>query len=231
MIESKNELHYLYLNFRTFISFNIKKIFFWLFNGHLIKKGKIKKYIQKNKKKKLHLGSTKNLDGFLNSQILGQVPIDITNTLPFSSNSFDIIFSSHLLEHIHKNQIEFFLMDSFRVLKNGGLNIIATPSLEKIFKICYTKNKNKLVFKDFSRRFYKDKFICNSHIINLSFRAFGHRFIVDSEYIKKLSIDIGYSNTKEIKINQIPDQTIKNYIKKYKPIRWQLETSIFVLRK
>ena len=35
----------------------------------------------------------------------------------FKKEEIDLIFSSHLLEHIHKKEIDFFLYDSFRVLK------------------------------------------------------------------------------------------------------------------
>ena len=78
-------------------------------------------------KKKLHLSSNYKINGFLNSQILGKVPIDITKKLPFKSNSLDLIYSSHLVEHIHYKQTVYFINECFRVLKNNGKLIIATP--------------------------------------------------------------------------------------------------------
>ena len=42
-----------------------------------------------------------------------------------------------------KKEIDFFLYDSFRVLKKNGINIIATPSLDKIVKTCYFRKTNK----------------------------------------------------------------------------------------
>ena len=123
----------------------------------------------------------------MNSQILGEIPINITKKLPFSNDEIDLIFSSHLIEHIHKNEINFFLNESHRVLKKEGINIIATPSLDKIIKTCYFKKKNKKYLLDFAKNFYSDEFINNSHIINLCFRAFGHRYIVDYDYMKNIS--------------------------------------------
>ena len=186
MINSKNELHFIFLTFRSFISFNVKKIFFWFFNGHFFKKKKIHEYLNSNNKKKLHLGFTKKIDGFLNSQILGEVPLDVTRKLPFKDDTFDTIYSSHLIEHIHRKQIEFFLMESYRILKKDGMNIISTPSVHKIFDICFKSSDKKKIFTEFSKKFYDDGGISNSHIINLSMRAFGHRFLIEREYIKDL---------------------------------------------
>ena len=57
---------------------------------------------------KLHLGSTYNIEGFFNSQIIGENPINITNRLPFKNDLFEIIFSTHVIEHLHRKEIIFF---------------------------------------------------------------------------------------------------------------------------
>ena len=231
MISSKNDFDFVKLTIRSFLSFQIKKFFFFFKNGHFLKQKEINNYLKINKVRKLHLGATRNISGFLNSQILGNVPIDITKKLPFKKEEIDLIFSSHLLEHIHKKEIDFFLYDSFRVLKKNGINIIATPSLDKIVKTCYFRKTNKKYLVDFSKNFYDDKLIDNSHIFNLSFRAFGHRYIVDLNYMKSKSKKIGYTSCREISVDKIPDELIKKYIKKYKSQRWFSETSIYILKK
>ncbi len=231
MINSKNNFEFLKFTIRSFIFFQIKKKFFFLKNGHFLRRNKINNYLKKNKIRKLHFGATRNINGFLNSQILGKIPIDITKKLPFFREEIDLIFSSHLIEHIHKNEINFFLEESYRVLKKDGINIIATPSLDKIIETCYFKLKNKKHLIDFTKNFYDDEFINNSHIINLCFRAFGHRYIVDYDYMKNISKKIGFSSCKEINVNKIPDESIKKYLKKYKSPRWYSETSIYILKK
>ena len=231
MINSKNDFHFIFLIIRSYVYFQIKKIYFFLTNGHYFKSIKINNYLKKNKIKKLHFGATRNISGFLNSQILGEIPINITKKLPFSKEEIDLIFSSHLIEHIHKNEINFFLNESYRVLKKEGLNIIATLSLDKIIETCYFKKKNKKYLIDFSKNFYSDEFVNNSHILNLCFRAFGHRYIVDYDYMKNISKKIGFSSCREITVNKIPDESIKKYLKKYKSPRWYSETSIYVFKK
>lgn len=49
---------------------------------------------------------------------------DITN-LPFNDNSYDVIFCSHVLEHINDDRKA--LLELFRVLKPGGFAIIQVP--------------------------------------------------------------------------------------------------------
>lgn len=58
--------------------------------------------------------------------------------LPFASNEFDLIFASHVLEHIHRKEQPEVLKEWLRVLKPGGDAVIVVPnimwSLEKIQK-------------------------------------------------------------------------------------------------
>lgn len=58
--------------------------------------------------------------------------VDITNGLPFSSDSVDACYSSHVLEHLDKNGARDMLAECFRVLKSGGVVRLAVPDLEGI---------------------------------------------------------------------------------------------------
>ena len=94
------------LNIRAL--FHLKKKINFLYNGHFFKSLKIKKYLKSSKNIKLHLGSNYNLEGYLNSQILSKIPIDICKKLPFKNEEVDLIFSCHVVEHIHYNEFQFF---------------------------------------------------------------------------------------------------------------------------
>ena len=65
--------------------------------------------------------------------------LDIRKELPFSNGSISVIYTSHVLEHLTKQQFLFFIEESYRVLKSGGILRIALPDL-KIFIDRYTKN-------------------------------------------------------------------------------------------
>ena len=68
--------------------------------------GKIKqRYFSKNSVKKLHIGCGSNiLDGWLNSDyyppLASVLHLDATKRFPFEDNTFDYVFSEHVIEHI-----------------------------------------------------------------------------------------------------------------------------------
>jgi len=59
---------------------------------------------------------------------------DVLKPLPFDSETFDAVYSSHVLEHLTPTDGEFFLREQYRVLKRGGCCRIAVPDLEKIVR-------------------------------------------------------------------------------------------------
>lgn len=48
--------------------------------------------------------------------------------LPFKDNTFDFVVSSHVLEHIKKEDALLYLSEISRVLKKGGISVIGTPN-------------------------------------------------------------------------------------------------------
>ncbi len=55
--------------------------------------------------------------------------------LPFKDNSFDIVFSKSVLEHLDNNEL--YLSEVYRVLKKGGRIILLVPEWETQYKIFY----------------------------------------------------------------------------------------------
>ncbi len=71
---------------------------------------------------------------------------NILDGLPYEDNSFDVVYSSHFIEHIPVDQIESFFDDVYRILKPGGLIRLVTPDLEFLnneYKINYDKKAFK----------------------------------------------------------------------------------------
>jgi predicted SAM-dependent methyltransferase len=52
--------------------------------------------------------------------------------IPYADNSVDVVYHSHLLEHMPKQFGLTFIRDCFRVIKNGGIIRVAVPDLEQI---------------------------------------------------------------------------------------------------
>jgi len=59
---------------------------------------------------------------------------NIVKGLPFENESFDVVYHSNILEHLHKKDAENFINECFRVLKKGGILRIAVPDLEELAK-------------------------------------------------------------------------------------------------
>jgi len=54
--------------------------------------------------------------------------------LPFTDESLEIIFTSHILEHLPDEVVSNLLKECYRVLKKRGLMRISVPDMEKAFK-------------------------------------------------------------------------------------------------
>ena len=58
--------------------------------------------------------------------------VNILGGLPFEDASFDVIYSSHFLEHLSPIQASFVLKEAKRILKKDGILRIVVPDLENI---------------------------------------------------------------------------------------------------
>ena len=64
----------------------------------------------------------------------GYLDHDLRRGIPFKSNSVDVVYSSHVLEHLDKNQAPLFLQEIYKVLKPNGVVRIVVPDLEQAAK-------------------------------------------------------------------------------------------------
>lgn len=56
---------------------------------------------------------------------------DLKKGIPFKTDSVDVVYHSHVLEHIDRSTVDWFLKEIKRVLKPGGIHRIVVPNLEK----------------------------------------------------------------------------------------------------
>lgn len=62
------------------------------------------------------------------------IPYDIrSQNLPFKNESVDLIYSSHVIEHIENEHIENFFKECYRVLKHGGGGRLCCPDAEFLY--------------------------------------------------------------------------------------------------
>ena len=55
--------------------------------------------------------------------------LDATKTFPFKDKSIDVIYSSHMMEHLHRDDAINFIKECFRVLRPKGILRLVMPDL------------------------------------------------------------------------------------------------------
>ncbi len=167
--------------------------FLWVFIGLIGRPFFIKNYFKNNSVRCLHVGCGPILlKNWLNTDILPKpfimTYINAKNKLPFANETFDYIYSEHVIEHI---PIEFgrkFIFECSRVLKPGGKLRIATPDLQFLINL-YNKptQKDNLEYSNWVynsiptvRRFG------TAVIINNFMHSWGHKFIYDQTALTEM---------------------------------------------
>ena len=180
----------------------------------------IDEYFKENEIKKLHIGCgpTNLLDGWLNTDLVAHnekiLSLDVlSGPFPFQDNSFDYIFSEHMIEHISYEHALVMLKECFRILKKGGRIRISAPNLDFLFKV-YKEPEIKL-HKDwltYQNEYYAKwaPFPDPSYIINNYVRAWGHKFIYDKTSLSASLMISGFTNITEHLIQNSSDLNLSN---------------------
>jgi len=113
--------------------------------------------------------------------------VDVRNPLPWDDNSADLIYHSHLIEHLSFEQAVAFLKECHRILKpgdsggaSGGLMRVTTPDLDiflehfRAFKSPHTMDD----FDDAQPDIYRDR----SQSMKFSMIVFGNMGYVQEHY-------------------------------------------------
>lgn len=93
----------------------------------------------------LHLGcGCVLLPGFINLDIRDEEGIDkisLVYPIDYDNDTFDLIYSSHVLEHFPRKQTLNILQEWTRILKKGGILRISVPNIEALIEI-YQQGKD-----------------------------------------------------------------------------------------
>ncbi len=68
----------------------------------------------------------------------------------FKNNSFDVVFSSNLLEHLSVEEAEATLKEAFRILKFEGKIILIQPNFKHSYKTYFDDYTHKTIYTDTS---------------------------------------------------------------------------------
>lgn len=193
--------------------YDLKIIFSRVLNNFRTKKA-VRKYLAANKIGKLHLGCGGsaikdwfNTDLEFNSQKV--YFLDASKPFRLPDESFDFIFSEHLLEHLDiKSQINM-IQESVRILKKGGMIRIATPDFDFIHSCNRQNNFIKELINWSALTYFPDevntigKEIRNYvYYTNNYFYNWGHRFIHSPKTLGHLLTRFGFSQVKQVEMYQ-----------------------------
>jgi predicted SAM-dependent methyltransferase len=117
-----------------------------LFMKRRLIKPSLKKH--SNGKTLLHIGcGKKNSPEFINidARPFPHVHIitdDITDLSDFDSDSVDLIYMCHILEHVKRDDIKNVLLEMKRVLKKGGVLRLSVPDFDRLIDVYNASEKN-----------------------------------------------------------------------------------------
>lgn len=158
---------------------------------------------------------------------------DLAKGLPFNSNSVDVVYHSHLLEHFDRDVALNFLIEIKRVLKPGGIHRIVVPDLEKVCRAYIThisscetnldesENHDAYIAAILEQSVRKEAYGTSQQNLLLRFvenlilgdarrKGETHQWMYDRFNLKTKLINIGY---KEVEIKDCDSSLIPNWAK------------------
>lgn len=99
---------------------------------------------------RLNLGCfDKHLPGFINVDVRPECNPDVVDDVielnTFEDESVDLIYASHMLEHVKRNEVHSVLSNWWTKLKEGGVLRLSVPDFDAIVRrYIYTKDLNEL---------------------------------------------------------------------------------------
>lgn len=160
----------------------------------------VENYFSSHAVRKLHLGCGDHLlRDWLNTDLHPRFPdvlqLDASQPLPFANNSFDYVFSEHVIEHMPYPRGCELLNECRRILKPGGVMRLATPDLAFLIGL-YLPDKSAIqqAFLDWS----KERFLPwapnsdDTFVINNAVRDWGHQFIYDEKVLRRALVEAGF---------------------------------------
>lgn len=157
---------------------------------------------------KLHIGcGVKYIPGFIHIDVRELPHVDYVTPADkldmFADQSVDLIYSCHMLEHLHRNEVEVVLREWHRVLKQGGTLRLAVPDFEKIAEVYLkTKDLKSLLGLLVGRQDYPE----NTH--------YG---VFDFAYLSEILSNIGFKNIRRYDWRQTVHKDYDDFSQAYLP--------------
>jgi predicted SAM-dependent methyltransferase len=210
---------------------------FWLRYGHFIKQRRIHKWLQREHTKCLQVGGgihIKSGQEWLNGDLIaGDIYLDATKQLPFPDNSLDVIFTEQFFEHLSQQDGLYFLSETYRVLKPGGILRQSTPDLEGL--VAVYQDQNKFVSRSEAvarhiRNHRKNTPYAKStgcQFINDVFRLWGHKFIYDQDTLKAITKEAGFQKFQWVNFGESENPFLTN-LERHASVEWMKNAFVMI---
>lgn len=136
---------------------------------------------------------------------------DVKKRLPFSDNHVDYIYTSHLIEHLSKDEARNLLKDCYRVLKKGGRIRIVTPDLYLLSQNYLNSYKNNDIENQPADNFLIELGVLDDPESNdpwyVKYLYAKHLWLYDEKSLKVLMKSVGFEEIekKDFKEGSVPD--------------------------
>lgn len=152
------------------------------------------------------LTSVLNCIGFLNEQQIQAISFykrssikyaDARKRIPEKDHSVDVLYSSHMLEHLDVKETQLFLAEAKRVLKHNGYIRLAVPDIRYAVKIyLQTGDANSFMNATGLSRRSAANFLSRIRFLLVGDRS--HKHMYDGASLCKLLVSAGFKDTKVI---------------------------------
>ena len=134
--------------------------------------------------------------------------LNVTRRFPFADESFDYIFSEHLIEHLTYEQGLHKLAQCHRLLKPGGKLRVSTPNLEfliNLFRRDRTKLENDYIQWAMQTFFPNVDIFDPAFVLNNFVRNWGHIFVYTPRVLIHSLQTAGFTKIYSRPLNQSDD--------------------------
>ncbi len=173
-------------------------------------------YVRRHAVRRLILGAGPCLrQGWLSTDLKpgsGRSVLDVTRPFPFAGETFESVYSEHLIEHLSWPEGIRMLEECRRILRPRGRIRIATPDLEVILGL-YGRDRDpeaSRYIRWITDRNLKDISVYKaSFVINNAFRNYGHRFLYDGELLEMALTQSGFTDIQRREVGLSDDENFR----------------------
>ncbi len=192
-------------------------------------------YLSRSGPHALEIGRRALRQGWITSDLdpeLGVARIDAAKRFPIPDNSFDFVYSEHMIEHIPFSDGQNMLRECFRILRPGGVLRIATPSIGFLLRLLSSdRGALERAYTEWSVKNFVPHAPATTpaFVFNHFVRGWGHQFIYDRETLINALTMAGFKQIIEYEAGQSSHPMLSNLESSTRmpPGFFSLETMIF----